>query len=114
MFPGLGISLSARFLFDSMAVVVCYCVTYALTQTTGRGEQSNCRHSRCHELKMGKELLDYAGVGWPLLHTAGQTQYKYWGVRSCLVIPCKSIITEEHLEIIDITQKKKDKLFIIT
>lgn len=28
MFLGLGISLSARFLFDSMAIMVCYCVTY--------------------------------------------------------------------------------------
>lgn len=74
MFLGLGISLSARFLFDSMAIMVCYCVTYALTQTTGRGEQFNGRHSRCHELKMGKELLDYAGVGWLLIYTAEQTQ----------------------------------------
>lgn len=40
MFPGVGISLSARFLLNSMAVSVCYCVTYALTQTTDRREQN--------------------------------------------------------------------------
>ena len=71
-----------------MAVMACYCVVYVLTQSTHRGEQLNGWNSRCHNLQAGE-------VWRGSVEVAGQTQCKYWEVRSDLVIPCKCMIIEE-------------------